>query len=169
MTTGPRRNRVIERSPPWPGIVVGGLVAGVLDLDYAFLWSGLRGTSPQRLLQSVSSGLLGSSAFERGVPSALLGLVCHFVVAFGATTVYFLAARRIAFLTEHPVVAGMIFGILVYLFMNFVVIPLSAFPIALKFPPLVLLRGFVSHAFLVGLPIALAVRRFSFRQARAEA
>jgi hypothetical protein len=159
---------VIERSRPWPGIVVGGLVAGVLDLDYAFLWSGLRGTSPQRLLQSVSSGLLGSSAFEGGVPSALLGLVCHFLVAFGATTVYFLAARRIAFLTEHPIAAGTIFGILVYLFMNFVVIPLSAFPIALKFPPLVLLRGFASHAFLVGIPIALAIRNFSFREAGAE-
>ena len=43
-----------------------------------------------------------------------------------------------------------------------------AFPIALKFPPLVLLRRFVSHAFLVGLLIPLAIRDFSLRQAGAE-
>ena len=56
---------------------------------------------------------------------------------------------------------GALFGVLVYLFMNFVVIPLSAFPFKLSYPPLWLLEGFVSHAVFVGIPIALSVRKFS--------
>jgi len=47
---------------------------------------------------------------------------------------------------------------LVYLFMNFVVLPLSAFPYHLKYPFLRLLEGFGSHAILVGLPIAVSIR-----------
>ena len=46
------------------------------------------------------------------------------------------------------------------LFMNFIVLPLSAFPFKLTYPPATLLRGFVSHGLLVGLPIALASKRF---------
>ena len=53
---------------------------------------------------------------------------------------------------------GILFGMLVYLFMNFVLLPLSSFPYQLKYPPLRLLEGLVSHAVLVGIPIALAIR-----------
>ena len=149
------------------GILVGGFVAGVLDIVYAIVALGRRGSSPLRVLQAVASGLLGAEAFEGGVPAGVLGLVCHFVIAFGAAAVYYLAARRLALLRERPLLAGAVFGILVYLFMNFVVIPLSAAPFKLSYPPRVLLQGFVSHALLVGIPIALAVRRFAFRDAGA--
>jgi hypothetical protein len=51
--------------------------------------------------------------------------------------------------------------------MNFVVLPLSAFPFDLSYPPLRLLEGFVSHAFFVGIPIALAMSRFTNAPQRA--
>jgi len=54
------------------------------------------------------------------------------------------------------------FGVLVYLFMNFVVLPLSAFPLKISYSPAVLLRGFSFYILLVSLPIALSVSRFSF-------
>lgn len=145
------------------GVLVGGFAAGVLDIVYAFVDAGRRGSSPLRVLQAVASGLLGKEAFEGGVPAGVLGLVCHFVIAFGAAAVYYLAARRLALLRERPLLAGAVFGVLVYLFMNFVVIPLSAAPFKLSYPPRVLLQGFVSHALLVGIPIALAIRRFAVR------
>ena len=62
---------------------------------------------------------------------------------------------------SEPFWFPIVFGILVYLFMNFVVLPLSAFPFDLSYPPLRLLEGFVSHGFLVGIPIALAISRFT--------
>jgi len=150
----------------WAGVLLGGLVAGLLDITYAFIILGLRGRSPLWVLQSVASGLLGSAAFDSGALAGVLGLFCHFVVALGASAVYFLAARHLAVLREHPAWSGAAFGILVYLFMNFVVIPLSAYPLKVSYPPRVLIRGFLAHALLVGIPIALSVRGLSFRQAR---
>lgn len=151
----------MSRNRRWTGVLVGGFIAGVLDIIYAFIILGQRGTTPLQVLQSIASGLMGRSAFEAGVPAGVLGLFCHFVIAFGAATVYFLAARRLPILTEQAVLCGLLFGVGVYLFMNFVVLPLSAFPLKMSYPPRVLLRGCLSIAILVGLPIALAVRHFS--------
>jgi hypothetical protein len=143
------------------GMVLGGLAAGVLDIVYAFIASALRGGTPLKVLQSVASGLLGRSAFEGGIGTAIIGLICHLVIMIGAAAVYFAAGRYIAMLRERPIVAGAIFGILVYLFMNFVVLPLSAIPFRITYSALVLAKGFVSHALLVGIPIALFIRYFS--------
>jgi hypothetical protein len=148
------------------GVLLGGLVAGLLDITYAFIILGQRGRSPLWVLQSVASGLLGSDAFIDGAWAGVLGLLCHFVVALGAAAVYLFAARHLAVLREHPVWSGAAFGVLVYLFMNFVVIPFSAYPLKVSYPPRVLIRGFLSHALLVGLPIALSVGRLSFRRAQ---
>jgi hypothetical protein len=70
-------------------------------------------------------------------------------------------------LRSRAVVCGALFGVLVYLFMNFVVLPVSAFPYQLSYTAARVLEGFVSHALLVGLPIALAIRRFSGARAAA--
>jgi hypothetical protein len=66
-------------------------------------------------------------------------------------------------LRDRPYVAGALFGVLVYLFMNFV-IPLSAIPFRITYSPLVLAKGLVSHALLVGIPIALFIRYFSMNR-----
>lgn len=148
------------------GPLLGGFVAGVLDILYACVSQALRGRAPEWTLQTVASGLLGLDAFEGGTATAALGLAAHFVNALGAAFVFYLVSRYWAFLRERPVVSGLIYGPLVYLFMNFVVIPLSAFPYDLSYPPSAFVKGFVSHALLVGLPIALAVRWADRRSAR---
>jgi hypothetical protein len=137
-------------------ILLGGFIAGTLDITYAILR--VFGRSAEWVLQSVASGLLGMNAFTGGAASAALGLAAHYSIATAAAGIYFLAARRIAFLTTHAVIAGAVFGALVYLFMNFVVLPLSAFPFKLAYPPLTILEGFTSHAIFVGIPIALSIR-----------
>jgi uncharacterized membrane protein YagU involved in acid resistance len=104
--------------------------------------------------------LLGPKAFDGGLATALLGLLCHFVVAFGAATVYFLASRPVPILIERAVVFGALYGVAVYFFMNRIVLPLSAVakqPFSMKF----MIIGVVIHIFCVGLPISLSVRRFS--------
>ncbi|HEV7672697.1 MAG TPA: hypothetical protein VGS22_29605 [Thermoanaerobaculia bacterium] len=147
----------------WVGVVLGGLVAGFFDISYAIISWTLHDPprSPLWVLQSVATGLLGAKSFDGGVPAGLLGLFCHFVIAFGASVTYYLASRKIALLRERPVIAGAIFGILVFLFMNWVVIPLAACPFTIPFTASVLARGFLSHAVLIGIPIALLQKRFS--------
>ena len=147
------------------GVLVGGLIAGVLDITYACVYSSFYGRSPLWVLQSVASGLLGAKAFDGGIPTGALGLLLHFFIAVSAAGVYAAAAWRFPILREKAVASGAVFGVLFYLFMNFVVLPLSAFPLKISYRPPVLARGFLVHIFLIGIPIALAVRRFSVRRA----
>ena len=148
-------------SRAWTGVFLGGLVAGIFDILYAIISLHFRGKSALWTLQSVATGLLGAKAFDGGVPAGLLGLVCHFTIAFGASVTYYLASKKIALLRERPVIAGAIFGVLIFLFMNWVVIPLAACPFTIPFTATVLAKGFLSHAVLIGIPIALLQKRFS--------
>jgi hypothetical protein len=141
-------------------IVSGGLAAGILDLSAAcFTWS-LRGVKPIRLLQTIASGVLGMSAFKRGLESASLGIGLHFLIAFTATAVYYVASRTLDFMTQQAVVSGLLYGIAVYAFMNLVVIPLSAVPRS-PFSSTALIVGLIVHMLCVGLPISIIVRQYS--------
>ena len=135
-----------------------GLTAGALDITAACVTNFLRaGMSPVRVLQSVASGLLGQGAFEGGLPVAALGLVLHFVIAFGAAAVYVAASRKLRFLVEHPVVCGLLYGAAVYAFMNSVVVPLSAAPFQIPYN----LVGLTVHLFCIGLPIGLITSKLA--------
>lgn len=138
--------------------IIGGGVAGTLDIVYAIARQAGRGRSPEWTLQSVASGWLGEDAFTSGGVGAALGLLSHFAILLVAAGLFVLASRRLPALRAHAAISGLAFGVLVYLFMNFVVLPLSAFPFDLTYTAGRLLEGFVSHAVLVGLPIALAAR-----------
>ena len=137
--------------------LAGGAIAGLLDIIYAIVWS-----APVRpaiwILQSVASGWLGKAAFQGGIPAAALGLASHFAICIVAAGVYGLAAMRLRWLREHWLTCGFLFGWAVYLFMNYVVLPLSAFPFKLSHPPPILALGFLSHGLLVGIPIAFFFR-----------
>src|SRR5881392_263484 len=103
-----------------------GFACGVLDITAAFIVYGFFGAKPIPLLEGIASGLLGPKAFDGGLSTALLGLLCHFVIAYGAATVFFVASRAIPFLIQNAVVSGALYGVVVYFFMNRIVLPLSA-------------------------------------------
>lgn len=139
-------------------ILVGGAAAGVIDIVYAIVSAGQRGRSAQFVLQAVASGLLGSEAFSGGWSTAALGLAAHFVIATGAAAVFVLVAYRVELVQRQWIMAGLLFGIGVYLVMNFVVLPLSAVPFRITHTWSVFAMGFLSHGLGVGLPIAAAYR-----------
>lgn len=141
-------------------LVASALIAGVLDIVYAFVFSYLRsGTTPTRVLQSVASGALGRDAYTGGATSAALGLGFHFLIAFIITSIFFAAAARVPALTRRPVIIGALYGVTVYLVMNFVVIPLSRIGPRPLPAALVIVTGVLVHMFLVGVPIASGARR----------
>lgn len=143
---------------PFPAIMVGGLIVGVLDLIYAIVVY-----SPQKPIlipQTIASGLLGMKSYSGGAETAVLGVVLHFVIALGAATVYYAASRRFDILVHQAVLVGLIYGALVYLFMHLVVLPVSAAPKG-HMPFIYQACEFVEHWFCVGLPIALSVRHYS--------
>jgi uncharacterized membrane protein YagU involved in acid resistance len=144
---------------PARAIAYGGLAVGVLDGLDAIIFFGLRsGVPPPRIFQSIAAGLLGRASFQGGVATVILGVLLHFTIAVTVVAVYSLASRPLAFLTQRPLLWGPMYGIAVYLFMNHVVIPLSAS--GAGSPPLaVFLNGVLIHILGVGLPSALFAAR----------
>jgi uncharacterized membrane protein YagU involved in acid resistance len=137
------------------------LVAGTLDITAAITyWYLKRHMAPAQLLRRIAGGLLGPSAADGGSWIALLGLACHFTIAFGAATVFYLLSLKIPFLLEHPIAAGALYGVTVYCFMNLVVLPLSAIHMkpSAGFTPAALAWGIPVHMVCVGMAIALMTR-----------
>lgn len=141
----------------------GGLACGVFDITQACIAYGIQNhLAPPRIFQSVAAGLLGTKAFQGGARTAALGLALHFFIAFCWATGYYVASRQIAFLTASPVIAGLLYGELVWLVMTLVVLPLSAMH---RWPPRFdaasIITGPILHTVLVGLPISLAVWKWA--------
>ena len=139
-------------------LLAGAFVVGTLDLLFAIGFWLPKGVSPIRILQSIAAGLLGRSSFTGGAPTASLGFVLHYFIAFMIVLVYRLAAGRIVLLRERPVVCGALYGIAVYLFMNYVVIPLSAARPS-RFNLAWVIASVIAHMFLIGVPAAIAARK----------
>jgi hypothetical protein len=144
-----------QRSGLW-AILVGGSIAGTLDIIFAISFAIYNGATPIRLLQTVASGLLGKDSFTGGISTAALGLALHFGMSFIWAGLFWVAARRVPKLMHHPVLYGIIFGVIVFFVMRLVVLPLSAFPYPVTFKPLATVMDLLSHALLFGVPIALA-------------
>ena len=150
-----------DKSRASRAIIIGGVAAGVLDISAAFINAGLQqGRSPMFVLQSVASGLLGSESYKGGLGSAALGTAVHFSIAFVACTVYYVASRKIKLLVQHAIVCGVLYGVAVYLFMYGIVLPLTFHRNFFQSLSAVM-TGLVIHMLCIGLPISLAVRRYS--------
>ncbi len=142
-------------------VLVGGTIAGALDILFALTFAAVNGVGPARLLQTVASGLLGEAAYSGGTAAAALGLAGHFGMSLSWAALFAAGAARLPRLVAHPVLAGAIFGFFVFLAMRLVVLPLSAFPHPVTFKPLSAGLDLLSHMFLFGVPIAVATARFT--------
>ena len=137
-------------------ILLATVVAGTLDMTDACLWWGItKGVPPERIFQSIASGLLGKAAFKGGAQTAALGLALHFAIMAVMVAVYVLASQRLRVLTRRPVVMGLAYGAATYIVMNYVVLPLSQVGPHGAFVLPSFINGLAAHLFLVGLTIAL--------------
>jgi hypothetical protein len=134
-------------------ILIGGAIAGTFDEVCAFVTMGWN------VPRVVAAGLVGTWAIKStSVGVWAVGVVLHFVVAFGAATVYCVASRKLPFLKEHFIVCGMFFGIAIFLVMYLVVMPLCAFHYMGPYTLRTLIQGILVHMLLIGLPIGMSLR-----------
>ncbi len=134
-------------------ILVGGALAGTFDLVSAFITFGL---GNPRL---IAGGLLGKQAWHGGAGTWILGVVLHYFIAFSAAAIYCFSSRRLGFLKDHWLVCGLFYGIAVFLVMNLIVLPLSAYHFMGPYQYRGLLQGILVHMFIIGLPISLSLRK----------
>jgi hypothetical protein len=114
-------------------LVWAGLTVAVLDALFAIVLYVvvLHATTVARVFQSIAAGLLGKASYSGDAPTVALGIACHLTVAFGWTSIFYLASRRIDSIRElvrsnaGSVAVGLVYGAIVWLAMDFVVIPLS--------------------------------------------
>jgi hypothetical protein len=139
-------------------IVWGGLLAGTLDAVDGVVAFGLQGLNPIQVLQYIASGLLGIASFQGGLKTAGLGAFLHYFIAFAVATVYYAASLKLPALHARPLEWGLTYGVAVYLFMNYFVLPLSAVPKS-PFSVALFLNGVIGHAIFVGLAIAWFAHR----------
>jgi len=151
-----------QRSRVYRAIGWAGLLAGSLDITAALVESVLEGKSPIYLLQAIAGGLLGMSSFRGGLATAALGVFFHFLIATTASAVFYLASCKLKFLVKHAISSGLLYGVVVYIFMYYIVLPISAYHTQIALPPMAkLIRDAAVHMFMVGLPISLVIPKYS--------
>ncbi len=111
------------------------------------------------MLHSVASGPFGEGVNSGGVATALAGLAVHFAIMTVMVAIFVTGARRLPFVTAHPLIAGIAHGVALYLFMYWVVLPLrwpDNFP-SLKLRTVA--SALFAHIVCVGIPMALITAR----------
>jgi hypothetical protein len=143
-------------------ILTAGFVAGTLDIIAAIILSSIKAGKVIiiPILKFIASGVFGKEAFKVGINMALYGLAFHFIIAFGFAIGYFLVFPYITFLRKHKIISGLLYGVLVWLIMNRVILPLSNTPrIPFKFNTGLLIHIAILMCF-IGLPVSLITHKY---------
>jgi hypothetical protein len=143
-------------------LVRAGLLTGVTDGLFATVESLLiPGSTVMKLWQGVASTVLGKPAYDGGIPTALLGVLMHFCVAFGWSAVFLFVVMRSSWVrrtvSSPSGVVGIaaLYGPFIWLVMSLVVIP-----VLLHRPPRITSRWWIQligHIPFVGLPIVASI------------
>ncbi|WP_430388885.1 hypothetical protein [Dyella sp. 20L07] len=111
------------RHPALVATLWGGLIAGTLDVGAASLISGY---SPVVILKYIAGGVLGKTALGGGTSNAVIGMLLQWAMSIIIAAIFVLATRRRIASTRAWPVWGIAYGVLIFVVMNYVVLPLSA-------------------------------------------
>jgi uncharacterized membrane protein YagU involved in acid resistance len=110
-------------------IITAGAIVGTLDIVAAAIYFfQATGSNPLNVLKYVASGVFGMAAFSGGNMMYLYGIILHFIIAFAFTIFFFWLFPRVKFFSQNKILAGIIYGVFVWMVMNLVVVKLSNVP-----------------------------------------
>ena len=140
-------------------ITKAGLLAGTLDILCALVQFYIRaGKNPAAVLKFIASGVFGKAALAGGTEMALLGLLFHFIIAFTWTIIFFYFYPQISRVAKNKIIAGLLYGLFIYIIMTRVVLPLSNTP-KIPFNAGQAVIGIVVLMSAVGLPISFQISK----------
>lgn len=142
-------------------ILLTALIAGTTDLAAAYLNQFIKtGKFADKMLYYIAGGALGLEAsMKGGFAMGLFGLMIHYFLAFSYTLLFFVIFSRVRFRNYNKYVVGFLYGVLVGVFMTFVVLPSTQLPAS----PFVFQRaieGWMILGIALGIPIAISAYRF---------
>jgi hypothetical protein len=139
-------------------IAIATAISGTLDILFAMILTLWFGREIGGMLRFVASGPF-PAATDMGTSGAILGLVTHFALMAIMAAAYMLVARQRPELTARPIQWGVIYGLITYVIMNLVVVPLR-FGTPLPPKPLSIATQLFAHIVLVGIPMALVAAKY---------
>ena len=142
----------------WTPIAAATLVCGTLDILLAVALTLMRGREPADMLRFVASGPF-PGATGMGAAGSILGLLVHYALMAIMVAVFVVAARSRPAMLDKPLLWGLIYGLITYVAMNLIVLPLR-FPAAWPPKPLSIGTQLFAHIALVGWPTAFITRRY---------
>src|SRR5712675_536774 len=119
-------------------IVVAGLLSGTLDALAAIV----------------------QYKFNGGAVMICVGVLLHYFIAFTFTVLFFFIYPKINILAKNKIITGLIYGIIIWIIMNFIVVPVSNTTPKFAFNIRGALVGALILMFAVGLPISLIVGNY---------
>lgn len=137
-------------------IVAGGLVASTVDIGAAAL---INVVDPRYILRLVAGGLQGKAALAGGAASAWLGLFLQWGMGLLIAAIFVTASLRLRWLTERWILAGLAYGVVVFVVMNYVVVPMSAWNRVAHFTPVSFVWNLLAML-VFGLIVAYSSYRF---------
>ena len=141
-------------------ILWSGLVAGVLDaIAGVIVYFIFFGFNPIQVLQFIGAGVHGPGAIGGGFLMAVAGTFYHFVIAYAVAILYFYLFPKVKLLRTNVALMGLIYGLVIWLVMNLVVLPKSNIPKG-PFDINLAIVGIIWHMVLVGLPIAIITAKY---------
>lgn len=140
-------------------ILVATLLCGTLDIADAAIFTLAHGHDPLAMLRSIAACLLGPGAMHDGYAMSLVGLGLHFLIAAFWASLYVLLVGRVSVVRRYPLAAGVIYGLLIYLAMNYVVLPHTALHIPLPKGGPGMVNGLLALMLLFGVPVSLLNRK----------
>ena|SRR5215831_3808589 len=129
-------------------VLASGVIAGSIDIGAASLISGL---SPLVILHAVASGLLGKAAFTGGAVTALLGLLVQWGISILIAAIYLMVTAQWPGMRRRWGPTGILAGVVIFVVMNYLVVPLSAAPFRPHFSLHQLLTLFTPYKFVANL------------------
>ena len=137
-------------------ILLAGFLAGTLDAIAAMI---VYEVMPIPIFKFIASGAFGKAAFRGGLDMALWGFLFHYFIAYCWAILFFLLYPRIKFLSKNKVLSGLGYGIVIWIVMNRVILPLTLVTRG-AFTWKGAIIGAVILMIMVGLPIAILAHRY---------
>ncbi|MEO8472446.1 MAG: hypothetical protein ABI477_09635 [Chryseolinea sp.] len=140
-------------------ILISWLIVGTLDMSAAVIQTLINGGNPVKMLQFIASGVFGTNAFTTEMPYALLGVVFHYIIAFGWTLLFFFLYPRLEFLSWNTIATGFLYGLLVWTIMNQVILRLANTP-PIKFVFMKAIIATLILVFAIGVPLSFMAKKY---------
>lgn len=142
-------------------ILITWLFAGTLDILCAIFL--LANGNAIGVFRYIAKAVFGEMAFKEGFEMVVFGAVSHYFIALCFVAGYFFMAVSLPFLRNYKIVGGLLYGIFIWAFMQFLVLPLTH-----NIPEPVTFRSAWKNCLIlmvaVGLPTSLFTHYYYYRE-----